>query len=241
VTTPAVPADPDVMCLTDAAKALGIDRQTLHAARRRNPPLPVLPDRGPFNAVMVRVPEVRAYLEANALGWGRGRRPRAVELTREAQPAEPPAAPAGDTPPQPEAAPAPHGPRAAAPGPPKLSADEQRDLAEAFEGVDGIDRALRLPPDALRKLSAVAAARKELADAAKRELEVAQRRGDLLERAEVERGRVQRILVVKQGLTALPAKLAARLVGRTQEEIQAELDAEVDTLLRAFAEEFAKL
>lgn len=212
-----------LVSLSDAAKELGVDRKTLARARKRQPPLPTH-GKGPRGAEMVRVAEVRAWLEAQGLGQT-GRQSAVVEQLREAQPvAAPGAAPAA---PAPDAA--------------KLSAEDLTDLGEVFDGLDGVERALRVRPEAVKKLSAIAAARKELADAQKKELEIAQRRGQLLDAGEVERGRVQRIMVVRQGLLGLPAKLASRLVGRAQEEIQAELDAEVDTLLRQFAEEFEKL
>jgi hypothetical protein len=210
-----------LISMSDAAKALGVSRRMLVDARQRRPGLPCHGEWEKGNPVRVNVAEVKAWLEANGLGFGQGRRPRAVELAREAQ--KPPA-----------------GSQAASGGsgsttPPKLSQDELADLGQAFDGLDHVERALRLPSDALRRLSAVAAAKKEFAD------EVQKQRGQLLDAATVERGRVQRILVVKQGLVGMPARVAPRLVGKTQEEIQAELDAEIDSACRAFAEEFAKL
>lgn len=217
--------------MSECAKQLGIARKTLQRHRKRVPPLPTHGEENRGD-VLVDVEEVRAYLERNGLGGAAGRRSRVVEALAAAQAADGPAAPMAASPiaSTPAAAP-----------PPALSLEEQQTVGELFAGLDGLKSALGASPESMKKLVAVAAARKEWADARKRELEVAQRRGELLDAAEVERGRVQRVLVVKQGLRAMPAKLAARLVGRTSEEIHAEIEAEVDTLQRAFSEEFAKL
>lgn len=59
--------------------------------------------------------------------------------------------------------------------------------------------------------------------------------GELHDRGECERGRLERIAAVKAGLLALPGKLAARLENREAAEIQRELDREVRHLLAQFA------
>lgn len=59
--------------------------------------------------------------------------------------------------------------------------------------------------------------------------------GTLIDRAEVERGRIERIGFVRAGLLALPGKLAPRLVGLSSTDIQRELDREVNYLLAQFA------
>lgn len=59
--------------------------------------------------------------------------------------------------------------------------------------------------------------------------------GELHDRVDCERGRLQRIATVRAGLLALPGKLAARLVGREPHEIEAEITREVHHLLAQFA------
>lgn len=61
--------------------------------------------------------------------------------------------------------------------------------------------------------------------------------GQLVPVDEVERGRIQRIAIVKTGLLSLPGKLAARLANREAPEIQAEIEREVIGLLAQFAGE----
>lgn len=55
--------------------------------------------------------------------------------------------------------------------------------------------------------------RKEIAQASKHELDVMQRRGELLEKAEVERGRLDRVARARAVLLGGPATLAADLEG----------------------------
>lgn len=210
--------------LRDAAATLGKHPTTLERALRRTPPLPARKHGG---AWVVAVDEARAYLDRNALGRGKGRPPKVDVLLRDEPGSTPP--PAGDAPAGPQ------GPPGALPA---LSDEDRRLLGEVFGGDLG---ALEVRPDAVRRLVAIAEAKKANADAEKRVLEVQARRGELVSRAEVERGRVQRILIVRQGLLALPGKLAARCAGRTQEEVHEEIAAEVDSLLRQFSEEFAPL
>lgn len=59
--------------------------------------------------------------------------------------------------------------------------------------------------------------------------------GELHDRGECERGRLERIATVKAGLLALPGKLATRLENREAPEIQREIDREVRHLLSQFA------
>ncbi len=59
--------------------------------------------------------------------------------------------------------------------------------------------------------------------------------GELHDRAECERGRLQRIATVRSGLLALPGKLSARLAGREPHEIDAEVTREVTHLLAQFS------
>lgn len=73
-------------------------------------------------------------------------------------------------------------------------------------------------------------------------LEVARRKrleriaeGELHDRVDCERGRLQRIATVRAGLLSLPSRLAARLVGREAHEIEAEIAREVHHLLAQFA------
>lgn len=217
--------------LSKFAEMRGIDRKTLARARKRTPPLPCYPGkRG--QPVEVDPDEAGAWLEANGLGKP-GRQPKTTELLREAQ-----KAPAG---PVAASASAPPGQASTPSQPEPLTAEEHAALGEAFGGIDAVKAALGLRPEAVKKLSAIAAARKEFADAQKREHEVAKARGQLVDTAEVHRGRMKRVAIVKQGMLAVPQKLAARLVGRTEDEIRDELQGEMSSLLRLFSEEFSKL
>lgn len=77
--------------------------------------------------------------------------------------------------------------------------------------------------------------KKELALAQKHEIELRRREGELLEREEVERSRLERVLACKANLLALPGKLAPRLAGRTTVDIHTELELEIRTVLEEFA------
>lgn len=214
-----------LLSLTQAAKALGIDQKTLQRARKRKPPLPTRP--GKRGAVLVDLEETRRYLESQGLGRV-GRQPAAVEALRGEQ--EDGGA-AVEAPSSTES---------------ELSESEVKAIAALLDGLDGsVEKVLHLaksvPGATVRKLSALGKARKDLADAEKQEIEVAKRRGAMLDAEDVERGRVQRVMLVKQGLLALPNKLAARIAGRTPEEVREEVAQEVDALLRQFAEDFERL
>lgn len=217
--------------LSRAAKALDLDRATLGRYRRRG--MPTTPGKG--GAVLVDVDRVRAWMEREGLGQ-RGRSPAVVEALR----GLPQDVPQAVQQPQAEGE-APQGvPQVPAAEPLQVTAE---DLERAYEVFDGLDAraALELRPDAVKKLAAVAAARRAMADAQKRELAVARERGQLLDAAEVERGQVTRIMVVKSGLTSLGARLASVLPGLGPEEVRAIIDTEVDSLLRQFSEKFRPL
>ncbi len=79
--------------------------------------------------------------------------------------------------------------------------------------------------------------RKERASADKAELGLQTRRGQLLEREEVQAGRLWRISSVTQALEAMPGKLAPELVGRDARAIQARLADEVRAIREVFARE----
>lgn len=60
-------------------------------------------------------------------------------------------------------------------------------------------------------------------------------KGQVLKKAEVEDGRLQRVATVKAALLALPGKMSQRLAHREPLEIQRDLEAEVLAMLKAFA------
>ncbi|HYE91776.1 MAG TPA: hypothetical protein VEA38_12180, partial [Terriglobales bacterium] len=73
------------------------------------------------------------------------------------------------------------------------------------------------------------------AGADKAELGLKVRKGELLEAAEVERGRIERITAVTSALEAMPGKLAPELVGRDARAIQARIAEEVTRIREDFA------
>lgn len=77
--------------------------------------------------------------------------------------------------------------------------------------------------------------RQRLAVAGLRELELAQRRGELLQRSEVERLFVSRCVELKRGLMALPRRAAPMVIGVSVLEAQTILEAEVRKLLDVYS------
>lgn len=77
--------------------------------------------------------------------------------------------------------------------------------------------------------------RQRLAVAGLRELDLAQRRGELLQRAEVERLFVSRCVELKRGLMALPRRAAPMVIGVSVLEAQTILEAEVRKLLETYS------
>ena len=104
-----------------------------------------------------------------------------------------------------------------------------------------VDQELARATEQLREQLRGADLRKKNAEAEAKELAVAGKKGQLVDRAEVQAKGVAAVLLLKRSMEVMPAKLAARLVGRTREEIHEELAAEVDSLLRMFSEEIRKL
>jgi hypothetical protein len=78
--------------------------------------------------------------------------------------------------------------------------------------------------------------RRRKADAERRELELAQRRGELLPRAEVEQQTIARILAVKTALLGLAARVTPRAIGQDGATIHAIVDLEARRILDGFAE-----
>lgn len=101
--------------------------------------------------------------------------------------------------------------------------DEELGKAGDGEGVTG----------AMKRQLAEAEARKRIATAERMELDLAAKKGRLLDAAEVQRGRLARIAVVRKGLLALPAKLA-RLPGAPATLERAAMS-EVEALLEEFS------
>jgi len=60
-------------------------------------------------------------------------------------------------------------------------------------------------------------------------------RGQVVDKGEVQRERLQRIMSVKAKLLSMPGKMANRLAGRTIRDIQVELEREVREILAEFA------
>lgn len=67
------------------------------------------------------------------------------------------------------------------------------------------------------------------------ELDLKFRRGQLLDRAEVERGRVERVQIVKAALLALPRLLPPILIGMEQREMTIAIRERVEAICREFA------
>lgn len=99
-------------------------------------------------------------------------------------------------------------------------------------------------PAELKEALARAELRKREADASLKELELSRRRGELLDAAEVERGRVQRVTIVVRGLEALAHRLARDLAPlSTQDPVDVVrlVQVAVDEQRQAFADEFETL
>ena len=77
--------------------------------------------------------------------------------------------------------------------------------------------------------------RKESAMARNWELRNQQLEGDLVPIADVERGRVERVSMVRNRLLGLPASVAPRLAGMDAAKIEGELDLEIQSILEAFS------
>jgi len=78
--------------------------------------------------------------------------------------------------------------------------------------------------------------RKEIAQANRYELDVQQRRGELLERSEVEKGRIQRIAHAKATLMST-STLAADLEGCNLEQRERKIEAWVEAALKELSKE----
>lgn len=78
--------------------------------------------------------------------------------------------------------------------------------------------------------------RRRKADAERRELELAQRRGELVPRAEVEQSTIARILEVRAALMGLAARVTPRVVGQDGATVHGIVDEEARRICEAFAE-----
>jgi len=83
---------------------------------------------------------------------------------------------------------------------------------------------------------AAAKLRKEIALATKAELDVAERKGELIPRAEVEAVTIQRIHAVKAALLGFAARVTPRVVGQDGASVHAIVDAEARGILEGFAQ-----
>lgn len=122
--------------------------------------------------------------------------------------------------------------------PEKFSADDRDALVRAL-GIDPAkaDEILGLPPKVVRHMAAQAKARKDQADAERRELDNAAKRGELVPIDEVQtfwRGQIE---IVHASFRAFPGRIAQRLIGKSYDEISEILEEELDSILRAFAKE----
>ena len=91
-------------------------------------------------------------------------------------------------------------------------------------------------PTAAKDALAAAKLRKEIALATKAELDVAERKGELQPRAEVEQQAIARILAVKAALLGLAARVTPRAVGQDGATIHAIVEEEARRILDGFAE-----
>lgn len=96
----------------------------------------------------------------------------------------------------------------------------------------------KLDDEELKRRLVEAELRKREADANLKELDLKVKNGELLKREDVERGRIQRIYIVKSNMLSLPAKLSARLEHLNATEIDKILKQAVEEMAELFAEEF---
>lgn len=90
-------------------------------------------------------------------------------------------------------------------------------------------------PTAAKDALAAAKLRKEIALATKAELDVAERKAELIPRAEVEAVTIQRIHAVKAALLGLAARVTPRVVGQDGASVHAIVDGEARRILEEFA------
>lgn len=119
-----------------------------------------------------------------------------------------------------------------------INEQKKRDSpVEGEEGQEGVGPVSKPLADLRLVLQKI---RSQRANADRLELEVRVRRGDLLERAEVEEARGERIAAVKAVMFSMPAKLAPMLVGRNQRTIQRALEDWARSTCDEFSREPAK-
>jgi len=123
-----------------------------------------------------------------------------------------------------------------------LSQVDVESIAAMLDNLDGtagsvLALANKIPPPMLARVAALGKARKDTAEADKRELEVQQKRGELVSRVDQDAVETARMRHVKLSLEALGAKLGARLQGITgPRAIARVVDSEVQALLMAYYE-----
>lgn len=222
--------------MVKAAALLGVSDKTLQRWRKRTG--------APFaKDGSVILDELRAWAQREGLlGRGRGRPSVIDELTAGAAASAPaPATQAAPT--EDPAAAVAAVARAFSPDPTsplaQLTPDDRATL-EALVAGDAralIDLAHKVDPALLKRLAAMGRTQRELAEGARRELENAEKRGELVKGEDVKRSWRAQIQIVKSHFQMLPGKLAPRLVDKGYDEIYKALDEELDALLRVFAVE----
>lgn len=103
-------------------------------------------------------------------------------------------------------------------------------------GQRGRPAAIDGAPSDVKESLALAKLRKELALAERAELDVAERKGELMPRAEVEQATVARILEVRAALLGLAARVTPRVVGQDGATVHGIVDEEARRICEGFAE-----
>ena len=174
--------------------------------------------------------EVRAWMKKVGRSPGAGRRPDVFrDLAAEAPVAERPA-PSGRQAGQPAA-------RDDLAGG-ELSAEDLVALRSIGLSEDVI-AAANLPAHLIKRMSATARTRKELADADKKELENQARKGDMVARELVDRFWARQVSVVHAAFLAFPGRMAPKLHGLAYEEMYSLLEVELRRVLDQFAADLA--
>jgi len=111
--------------------------------------------------------------------------------------------------------------------------DGEEDSPQTDPDPDGKVDQQRVAREARNEALQSADLRKRLADAEKKELELAERRGELISRVLVEEGNVRRVHAVKRAFACLPSQL----VGLDERGIRDVLDAVLESFARGGVEE----
>lgn len=108
----------------------------------------------------------------------------------------------------------------------QLAREAARESAGA--GIDDVE--------GVRKKTAAAKLAQLVAMAKLRQMEVEERKGELVARTEVEQATIARILAVRNALMALPARLTPLVVGQEARDVQDLIESECRRICDAFAE-----